>query len=208
LCHCPPPTAPGPPPAVGPLQHVQMPFKLIALVLPLSLDTFAVSAALGVAGLSKRERWRLSLVLAGFEAVMPIVGFLAGGLIGQALGDVADYAAAAVLVGAGLLTIRHGDSEAGEGLARRMRGLAVLGVGVGVSLDELAIGLAIGLLRLPVLAVALLIGAQALVASQLGVRLGARLSEPLRERAEQLAGGILIALGFSLALLRLTGHSV
>ena len=185
-----------------------MPFKLIALVLPLSLDTFAVSAALGVAGLSKRERWRLSLVLAGFEAVMPIVGFLAGGLIGQALGDVADYAAAAVLVGAGLLTIRHGDSEAGEGLARRMRGLAVLGVGVGVSLDELAIGLAIGLLRLPVLAVALLIGAQALVASQLGVRLGARLSEPLRERAEQLAGGILIALGVGLALLRLTGHSV
>jgi manganese efflux pump family protein len=208
LCHCPPPTAPGPPPAGGLLQHVQIPFKLIALVLPLSLDTFAVSAALGVAGLSKRERWRVSLVLAGFEAVMPIVGFLAGGLIGQALGDVADYAAAAVLVGAGLLTIRHGDSEVGEGLARRMRGLAVLGVGVGVSLDELAIGLAIGLLRLPVLAVALLIGAQALVASQLGVRLGARLSEPLRERAEQLAGGILIALGFSLALLRLTGHSV
>jgi putative Mn2+ efflux pump MntP len=55
-----------------------MPFKLIALVLPLSLDAFAVSAALGVAGLSRRERWRLSLRLAGFEAVMPIVGFLAG----------------------------------------------------------------------------------------------------------------------------------
>ena len=82
MCHCPPSTALGPPPAVGPLQHGQMPFKLIALVLPLSLDTFAVSAALGVAGLSKRERWRLSLVLAGFEAVMPIVGFLAGGLLG------------------------------------------------------------------------------------------------------------------------------
>ena len=57
-----------------------MPFKLIALVLPLSLDTFAVSAALGVAGPSRRERWRLSLLLAGFEAVMPIVGFLAGSL--------------------------------------------------------------------------------------------------------------------------------
>jgi putative Mn2+ efflux pump MntP len=177
-------------------------------VLPLSLDTFAVSAALGVAGLSKRERWRLSLILAGFEAIMPILGFLAGGLIGQALGGVADYAAAAVLVGAGLLMIRRDDLEAGEGLARRMRGLALLGVGVAVSLDELAVGLAIGLLRLPVLAVALLIGAQALVASQLGLRLGARLSEPLRERAEQLSGGILIALGVGLALLRLTGNSV
>ncbi|MDQ6900611.1 MAG: manganese efflux pump MntP family protein [Candidatus Dormibacteraeota bacterium] len=185
-----------------------MPFKLIALVLPLSLDTFAVSAALGVAGLSKRERWRLSLVMAGFEAVMPILGFLVGDLLGQALGGVADYAAALVLVGAGLLMLRDNDSESGEGLADRMRGVALLGVGVSVSLDELAIGLAIGLLRLPVLLVAMLIGAQAFVASQLGLRLGARLSAALRERTEQAAAGLLVALGLGLALLRLTGHSI
>jgi putative Mn2+ efflux pump MntP len=185
-----------------------MPFKLIGLVLPLSLDTFAVSAALGVAGLSRRDRWRLSLLMAGFEAAMPIVGFLAGCLIGEALGNVADYVAAAVLVGAGLLMFRNDDPEVGEGLAQRMRGLAALSVGVSVSLDELAIGLAIGLLRLPILAVALLIGAQAFVASQLGVRLGGRLGKELQERAEQLAGGLLMALGIGLAVLRLTGHSV
>jgi len=183
-----------------------VPFKLIALVLPLSLDTFAVSAALGVAGLSRRERWRLSLLMAGFEAAMPIVGFLVGGLIGEALGNVADYAAAAVLVGAGLLMFRDGNSE--EGLAQRMRGLAALSVGVSVSLDELAVGLAIGLLRLHVLTVALLIGAQAVVASQLGVRFGARLGEGLRERAEQMAGGLLIAVGLGLFILRVAGHSV
>jgi manganese efflux pump family protein len=183
-----------------------VPFKLIALVLPLSLDTFAVSAALGVAGLSRRERWRLSLLMAGFEAMMPVLGFLAGGLIGGVLGDVADYAAAAVLVGAGLLMLRDDDSE--EGLAQRMRGAAALGVGLSVSLDELAIGLAIGLLRLPILIVALLIGAQALLASQLGVRLGAQLGKELRERAEQLAGGLLVTFGIGLGLLRLTGHSV
>jgi putative Mn2+ efflux pump MntP len=144
--------------------------------------------------------------MAGFEAVMPILGFLAGGLIGGALGDVADYAAAAVLVGAGLLMLRDDDSD--EGLAQRMCGAAALGVGLSVSLDELAIGLAIGLLRLPTLIVALLIGAQALLASQLGVRLGARLGEELRERAEQLAGGLLVTFGIGLGLLRLTGHSI
>ncbi len=68
-----------------------MPFKLIALVLPLSLDTFAVSAALGVAGLPARDRWRLSLILCGFEAVMPIVGVIGGAMMGRALGDFADY---------------------------------------------------------------------------------------------------------------------
>jgi manganese efflux pump family protein len=185
-----------------------MPVKLIVLLLPLSLDTFAVSAALGMAGLSSRERWRLSLLLAGFEAVMPIVGFAAGGLVGRALGEVADYAAAAVLVVVGLLMLRDDDSGTGQELARRMRGLAALGVGVSVSLDELAIGLVIGLLRLPALLVGLLIGAQALLASQLGIRLGARLRSELRERAEQVAGVMLILLGLGLAALRLTGHAV
>jgi len=184
-----------------------VPFKLIALILPLSFDTFAVSAALGVAGLSSRERWRLSLVMAGFETVMPIVGFLAGGLLGRVLGDVADYAAAAVLIGAGLLMLREDDSITGESLARRARGVATLGVGVAVSLDELAIGLALGLLRLPVLLVALLIGAQALIASQLGIRLGARLGQELRERAEHAAGIVLMLLGAGIAVLRATGHA-
>jgi putative Mn2+ efflux pump MntP len=185
-----------------------MPLKLIALVLPLSLDTFAVSAALGMAGLPRRERWRLTLLLAGFEAVMPIVGFLIGGLIGQALGDVADYGAAAALIGAGLLVLRDQDSEPAEEPARRIRGLAALGVGFGVSLDELAIGLAIGLLRLPLPVVVLLIGAQAVVASQLGLRLGARLGATVRGWAEQLAGALLIVLGAAVAVLRATGHSV
>ena len=186
-----------------------MPFKLIALVLPLSFDTFAVSAALGVAGLSRRERWRVSLVMAAFETVMPIVGFVAGGLVGRALGDVADYAAAAVLIGAGLLMLREDDdATTGEALARRVRGVATLGIGIAVSLDELAIGLAIGLLRLPPVLVALLIGAQALVASQLGIRLGARLGSGLRERAEQAAGVALMLLGAGIAVLRATGHAV
>jgi putative Mn2+ efflux pump MntP len=183
-----------------------MPFKLIVLVLPLSLDTFAVSAALGVAGLTRRERWRLALLMAGFEAAMPILGFLVGDLIGQTLGGLADYAAAAVLVGAGWLMFR--DDEDGQGLAGRMRGLAALGVGVSVSLDELAVGLAIGLLRLPLLLVALLIGAQALVASQLGASFGGRLGERVREGAERVAGALLVLLGVAFGLLRLTGHSI
>src|SRR5437870_1562825 len=96
-----------------------MPFKLIALVLPLSLDTFAVSAALGVAGLPARDRWRLSLILCGFEAVMPIVGVLGGALMGRALGVFADYLAATVLVVAGVLMLRGDDSD-DEALGQRM----------------------------------------------------------------------------------------
>lgn len=41
--------------------------KLVIFVLPLGLDTFAVSAALGVAGLPKQQRLKISLLLSGFE---------------------------------------------------------------------------------------------------------------------------------------------
>jgi len=46
------------------------------------------------------------------------------------------------------------------------------------------------------------IAAQAFVAAQVGVRLGARLGEEIRERAEQLAGLVLVVLGVSVLVAR------
>jgi len=69
---------------------------IAAFVLLLGLDTFALSAALGVAGLPAHERLRASLILTAFEAVMPCVGFVIGSGIGSAVGAFSDYAAAIV----------------------------------------------------------------------------------------------------------------
>src|SRR5258708_9224788 len=52
------------------------------LLLPLGLDTFALAAALGMAGLEKRDRLRVTLVFTAFEAVMPIAGMLIGRVAG------------------------------------------------------------------------------------------------------------------------------
>jgi putative Mn2+ efflux pump MntP len=71
-------------------------------------------------------------------------------------------------------------------------------LGISISLDELAIGFTLGLLGLPVVPVVILIGAQALVLSQLGMRLGAHLNERVREGAERLAGVVLLGLGVGL----------
>src|SRR5690349_23479472 len=114
---------------------------LAGLVVPLGLDTFAVAAALGMAGLPARERTRVSLVFTAFEAGMPLVGFFAGNLAGQAVGNAADYLAIAILIALGLFMLRPQaeDEERRISLLARTRGLAVLGLGVGISIDELAI---------------------------------------------------------------------
>jgi len=181
---------------------------VVAFVLPLGLDTFALSAALGIAGLTSTERLRASLILTGFEAVMPFVGFLIGSGIGTAVGKASDYAAAAVLVAVGIYMLwpRHeGDEGARVVLLQRARGAAIFGLGLGISLDELAIGFGGGLLRLPLLLLAGLIGVQAFVAAQVGMRVGSKLGEEAREWAERIAGLLLIGAGVLVVMERQVG---
>ncbi len=173
---------------------------LIGLIVPLGLDTFAVAAALGMAGLKADDRTRVSLIFTAFEAGMPLIGFLAGNLAGRAVGNAADYLAIAILIGLGLFMLRpqDGEDEKQLSLLARTRGLAVLGLGVSISIDELAIGFTIGLLHFPVLVILVLIGIQTFVLTQLGIRLGQRIGERIREAAERLAGVALALLGFLL----------
>jgi manganese efflux pump family protein len=84
------------------------------------------------------------------------------------------------------------------GQLAQMHGRGALVVGVSISLDELAIGFTLGLLHLPPAFVIALIRLQAFIVTQLGLRLGSRLSERLREGAERLAGVALTGLGAAL----------
>jgi putative Mn2+ efflux pump MntP len=175
---------------------------LIGLVVPLGLDTFAIAAALGMSGLSRRDRLRVTALFTGFEMGMPIVGIVVGHFAGNVAGNAADYVAIAILIGLGLFMLwpRREDRDEPErgGLLARTRGLAAIGLGVSISLDELAIGFTVGLLRFPVLLVIVLIGLQTLIVTQAGLRLGSSLGEAVRERAEQLAGIVLATLGLVL----------
>ncbi len=170
---------------------------LVALVLPLGLDTFAAAAALGTAAVSPGRRWRLALLFTAFEAGMPLVGLAVGAPLGRAAGAAADYVAVGLLLTVGLYMLLSSDDAQHERLGRlsQLRGLRALGLGLAVSLDELAVGFTLGLLRLPTVLVIVLIAAQALVAAQVGLRVGARLGERLREGAERLAGLGLTGLG-------------
>ena len=170
--------------------------KLMLFVLPLGLDTFAVAAALGMRGLPRRERLKVSLLMAAFEMTMPVIGLLVGRALGHAVGGAANWVAVAVLAALGSWMLFHeeeGEREKAAALATS-GGFALIALGISISLDELAIGFTIGLLHLSLWLAVVLIGAQAFLFSQLGLRLGSRLNESLRERAEQLAGLALLGL--------------
>ena len=172
--------------------------RLLAFVLPLGLDTFAVAAALGATGdLTTRDRLRVSALFVVFEGGMPLIGVAVGAPLARTIGPVADYLAVAALIGLGawMLLAGGGGEERRAARLRMTHGVAIIALGVSISLDELAIGFSLGLARLPLVGVIIAIAVQTLVAVQLGLYLGARIGERIRAGAERLAGVALIALG-------------
>jgi manganese efflux pump family protein len=173
--------------------------SVLLFVLPLGVDTFAIAAAVGACRLSGPTRWRISAVFVTLEGGMPLAGLALGTSLGHTVGSVADYLSGGLLVVlGGYLWWTDDDDEVPN--ARRLtsaRGLALIGLGLSISLDELAIGFSLGLsteLTTPATLVAI-IAIQALVVSQLGLSLGRRINERLRERIERVASPMLIALG-------------
>jgi putative Mn2+ efflux pump MntP len=141
-----------------------------------------------------------------FEGGMPLIGVGLGAALAHGIGQVADYIAAATVIGIGawmLLTGDEGEEDKAAGITGS-HGLALIGLGISISLDELAVGFSIGLVRLPVVIVISAIALQAFVAAQLGLAIGAKIAEHWRERAERLAGIALMLLGIYLLTEQLT----
>ena len=181
--------------------------KLLAFVLPLGLDSFAVAAALGASQVTTAwQRLRISLVFVIFEGGMPLIGLAVGSALARGIGRIADYLAAAAVIGIGIWMLLAGNEDEEDKASRIMtsRGLALVGLGISISLDELAIGFTIGLAHLPVTVVIVAIAGQAFAAAQLGLALGARIGERWRERAERIAGIALVLLGAYLITEQLT----
>ena len=172
--------------------------KLLAFVLPLGLDSFAVAAAIGASQvITVWQRLRISLVFVIFEGGMPLIGLGLGAALARGIGQVADYLAGIAVIAIGAWMLLAGEKDDKERAAHVItsRGLALIALGISISLDELAIGFTIGLAHLPVTTVIVAIALQAFIAAQLGLAIGAKIGERWRERAEQVAGIALLLLG-------------
>lgn len=181
----------------------------LLIFLALGLDTLAVALGLGLGGLP-RSRWlRVGLVFACFEGLMPLVGLLLGQGLGTRLGGFATDAAAGILIVLGGLAIREAlqddDDDALGRVAVAGRPRALVLAGLSVSLDELAVGLALGVLHVPLGPALAYIALQAFALTFGGLALGARLGARLGERAELVAGVVLALLGLALLLSEATG---
>jgi putative Mn2+ efflux pump MntP len=194
--------------------------RLVLLILPLGLDTFALSTVLGVTPMTSRTRVRLALTFAAAEGLMPAVGLLLGLPLGNAIGGWSPYLAGALLLGLGIWMWRQeqgedddkeDDDDAVEGQAAKIAqaatkgGWGLLGLALSISLDELAVGFSFGVLGFPLVPALVLIFLQAILVSLAGQWLGRRAGVKLGEQAERVAGPALGLLGLWFIVAQLVG---
>lgn len=168
------------------------------LATPLGTDSAAMCTGIGAQGrLTLRRRLTIAGTLTAFESGMPVVGVLLAGVIGDVLGHFAQWAGGGLLAALGVYMLRSGhDTDDGPA---PMGAVALLLAGLAVSVDEIAVGVSLGLggVNLPVLVTT--IGVIVFSATMAGLTLGGMLARHA-EAAGKLAGYALIALGALLAV--------
>lgn len=177
--------------------------ELLLLAVGLSMDAFAVAVCKGLAlgRLSWREMAVVGLWFGGFQALMPLAGYLLGTGFQQYIASVDHWIAFALLVfiGAGMIREAAKPEEADRtGGSLHWRSMAVLAVAT--SIDALAVGVTFAFLEVRAAAAAAVIGVTTFLLSALGVLAGHRFGGRSRAKAQCLGGGILILLGLKILL--------
>ncbi len=178
----------------------------VLLFLSLGLDTLAVSAGLGVAGLPRNQWGRVGLAFALFEGAMPIAGIYVGHELTSIASKLTGYAAAGLLILVGVMALREALADEDESRALpNVQGSRLVITALSVSLDELAVGFVLGSMKLPIASAALYIGLQAFAFTFVGLSIGVKVGEKLEERAELASGIILTLLGIAFLVRSLAG---
>ena len=155
------------------------------------LDNLQVSAAIGMLQIRAEQKWLLTIAFGFFEAVMPLIGLLLGGLIHAALGDMASTIGPLVLMGCGLLIIYMANCEGDTGEVVNSRWL-LFGLPLTLSMDNLLAGIGLGALGYPVFFTALIIGLVSASMCFLGLFIGHQVSRWIPVKIEYLSGVYLV----------------
>jgi putative Mn2+ efflux pump MntP len=172
---------------------------LLVVAVALGLNNFGASIAIGVSGVGRRTEIRVATVFGLCDVVMPAAGMLIGAGLAGPLGSAARWAGAGIL----FVTAVWGLVEAlrgGEDVPPLWEGWRLLVSGAALSLDDLAVGLALGTVRYPIALAVTLFGVMSFVMSIVGLKLGGRLGAATGEHGEVVGAIVLIAVAAAMAM--------
>lgn len=178
---------------------------LLLVAASLGLSNFAASVGIGAGGVDAGARLRVGIIFGIFETAMPVLGLLAGRGLAAPLGRAAHWTGAALLIATGAYALiqaitsqRHQRDREPAASAGPPAG-RLLVTGLALSIDNLAVGFALGTFRVSLVVAAVVIGAVSVAMSLAGLELGRYLGDRAGDRGEILGGLVLIGVGLAIA---------
>jgi putative Mn2+ efflux pump MntP len=171
---------------------------ILFIAVGLALDASAVSIVTGslYRELRVRHVLRMALFFGGFQAVMPVLGWLAGRGLQECI-LAADHWIAFVLlclVG-GKMIYESFRIESAQKNRDPANLLVLLTLSFATSIDALAVGITLSLLQAPLALAVAIIGLVTFALSYAGVLLGKRFGHLFESKIEIIGGLLLIAIG-------------
>ena len=172
----------------------------------LAMDAFAVSLGIGTTRRAEdlRSRFRLSFHFGLFQSLMTILGWMMGSSVARYIAAFDHWVAFGLLAYVGGNMLRSGmSSKSEENTPNPSRGKTLILLCIATSLDAMAVGLGMAIIRAPIVQPAILIGVVTLGLSAFGLGIGGRLGEKFGKRMEIVGGLILIAIGLNILVTHL-----
>jgi putative Mn2+ efflux pump MntP len=185
------------------VQTVQL-LNISAMAVALAMDAFAVAIAAGVQlkQIGFRQYFRLAWHFGFFQAIMPVVGWSAGLYVRGWIEEYDHWVAFALLafVAQGMLRAAVRGEKTGEQRKDPTRGLTMVMLSIATSIDALAVGVSLSLIKISIWTPAIIIGIVAAVFTAAGMYLGKRLGTVNRisRYAEAIGGVVLVLIAFNI----------
>lgn len=175
--------------------------ELFIVAIGLSMDAFAVSVCKGlsVRQLSPRHACIAGAYFGGFQAAMPLVGYVLGVQFQTYIVSIDHWIAFVLLVLIGGNMV-HESHEQSEELNDSFSFRAMLPLAIATSIDALAVGVTFAFLQVRILPAVLFIGITTFVLSAIGIKIGHVFGTRYKSRAELGGGIVLILMGCKILL--------
>ena len=177
-------------------------FDLILIAVALSMDAFAVAICKGlsVKKVGAGHILTVGVYFGGFQALMPLIGFLLGFKFERFIVSVDHWIAFVLLalIGAGMIkeAVSGKEDEADDSFSFK----TMLPLAVATSIDALAVGISFAFLGVDIVRAAALIGVTTFVLSGVGVVVGNLFGAKYKSKAELAGGIVLILIGVKILL--------
>jgi putative Mn2+ efflux pump MntP len=183
---------------------------LLGIAVGLAMDALAVAIATGIAlgKVSGRQTFRLSWHFGFFQFMMPVIGWLAGLSVERYLSGYDHWLAFGLLgfIGGKMIyeALSGGDEE--REAADPTRGASLVILSLATSVDALAVGLSLGVMRIRIWYPAVVIGLVAGCLTAAGMHLGAPLGNRFGRKMELIGGLVLIGIGCNILYKHMFPH--